>query len=165
MSSEELSTSREVLVGEVDQHVVLAASLDTVWAAFARLEIRDRWFRMPGPRESRTHELDFRVGGSEVATSVFPNIDREERLEHRGRFLDIVEKQRITSVSEFRLDGVLKLVALSTWQLTEVPEGVRAHYREQYQFLEVIDDGTAERGERRGGTRFMLTGLKLAVES
>ena len=96
---------------------------------------------------------------------MFPNIDREERLEHRSRFLDIVEKQRITAVSEFRLDGVLKLVALLTWQLTEVPGGIRAHYREQYQFLEVIDDGSAERGERRGGTRFMLTGLKLAVES
>ena len=48
MSSEQLSTSREVLIGEVDQQVVLAAPLDTVWAAFSRLEIRDRWFKMPG---------------------------------------------------------------------------------------------------------------------
>jgi uncharacterized protein YndB with AHSA1/START domain len=54
----------DVLHGTVEQSVLLAAPIDLVWRAFTDLEVRDRWFSMPGSRDGQTHDLDFRVGGT-----------------------------------------------------------------------------------------------------
>jgi uncharacterized protein YndB with AHSA1/START domain len=153
-----------LLIGTETQGIDVDAPTAVVWAAFAELDFRDRWFTLPGPHASRSHQLDFRVGGEELTTSTFHNIDHEERLEHRSRFLDIVTERRITHVYEFRLNEVLRFVALVTIELR--PEGATTHvdYTEQFQIFDVAGDGSAERGERRGGTTFFLRRLKIAVE-
>jgi uncharacterized protein YndB with AHSA1/START domain len=45
----------------------LAAPSSRVFAAFADLSLRRRWFRIPSEPGTAHHELDFRVGGREVA--------------------------------------------------------------------------------------------------
>ncbi len=159
----------DVLHGTVEQGVLLAAPIDTVWRAFTDLEVRDRWFSMPGSRTGQTHELDFRIGGTETATGTLFNFDHEERLVHRSRFIDIVEpgsvtNGRITTVYDFLLNDELKLASLLTIELRAEAGGTRLGYLEQYQYFGVVGDGSAERGERAGGTRFLLRRLGIALE-
>jgi uncharacterized protein YndB with AHSA1/START domain len=153
-----------LLLGTETQSIDVEAPTATVWSAFAELEVRDKWFNLPGPHASRSHQLDFRIGGEELTTSTFHNFDHEERLEHRARFLDIAPERRITYVYEFRLNTVLRFVGLVTIQLQPDGAGTRVDYTEQYQIFDVAGDGNAERGERRGGTTFFLRRLKFAIE-
>jgi len=149
---------------------VLAAPVDEVFAAFADFDRRRRWFRLPGRRtDESVHDFDFRVGGSEVLRGSFTLPDRTELLDHRLRYLDIVPRQRIAIAQELRIDDVLRSISLVEWEFTPlaggVDEGTRVDYLEQYVFLDVIGDGGPEHGERRGGTRLMLNGLKAVAES
>jgi uncharacterized protein YndB with AHSA1/START domain len=150
--------------GTVEAKVVISAPLDTVWQAFSDLEVRDRWFRLPGERTTRSHELDFRIGGEEVARSVFAGTAGPEKLEHRSRFVDIARRERITTTYEFQLNGVLRIVALVTVRFVATPEGTLVDYLEQFQFPNLVGDGTNDRAERQGGTRMMLRKLKIVVE-
>ena len=94
----------------------------------------------------------------------FGGCDHEERLEHRSRFIDIVDNRRISTVYDFLLNDVLKFASLLTLRFEQLPEGTRVDYTEQYQCFDVAGDGSAERGERRGATLFYLRRLKIAVE-
>jgi uncharacterized protein YndB with AHSA1/START domain len=151
--------------GEVDQEVILAAPLAIVWSAFAEPEFRERWFSLPGERSTRSHELDFRVGGEEVTRSTFNNMEKVERLELRARFLDIVPERRITFHSEFRLNDELRIASTASIEFEATEYGTRVGYLEQYQCFGLVGDGSGdqERGEREGGTRFMLRRLSIAV--
>jgi len=152
--------------GTVSQEVVVAAPLALVWSAYAELDFRDRWFRLPGERSSRSHELDFRVGGEEVTRSTFINMENPEVLELRARFLDLVPEHRITINSTFTLNGNLRIASVATTELESTDDGTRVSYLEQYQCFGLIGDGSgdSERGEREGGTRFMLRGLAIALD-
>jgi uncharacterized protein YndB with AHSA1/START domain len=154
----------DVVHGLVEQTVLLDAPVGTVWGAFHDLELRDRWFSMPGSRTGQTHDLDFRIGGTETATGTLFNFDHEERLVHRSRFIDIVDESRITTVYDFLLNDELKLASLLTIDLHTDPAGTRLDYLEQYQYFGVVGDGSAEHGERAGGTRFLLRRLGIALE-
>jgi uncharacterized protein YndB with AHSA1/START domain len=152
--------------GAVDQELLLAAPIATVWSAFAETEFRERWFSLPGERSTRSHELDFRVGGEEITRSTFNNMDKVERLELRARFLDIVPEQRITFHSAFRLNDELRIASVASTTFETTKDGTRVHYVEQYQCFGLVGDGSGEqeRGEREGGTRFMLRRLSIAVD-
>jgi uncharacterized protein YndB with AHSA1/START domain len=156
----------DMVHGTVSQEVVVAAPVSLVWSAYAELELRDRWFRLPGERSSRAHELDFRVGGEEITRSTFTNVDHTEELELRSRFLALVPEQRITISSTFTLDGVLRIASVATTELETSDGGTLVRYTEQYQCFGLVGDGSGdqERGEREGGTRFMLRGLSIALD-
>jgi uncharacterized protein YndB with AHSA1/START domain len=156
----------DMVHGTVSQEVILAAPVALVWSAFAELDFRDRWFRLPGERSSRSHELDFRVGGEEITRSTFANIDHSEALELRSRFLAIVPEHRITITSTFTLDDVLRIASVATTELEPSDAGTLVRYTEQYQCFGLVGDGSGdqERGEREGGTRFMLRGLSIALD-
>jgi uncharacterized protein YndB with AHSA1/START domain len=156
----------DMVHGAVSQEVVVAAPLALVWSAYAELDFRDRWFRLPGERSSRSHELDFRVGGEEVARSTFSNMGNPEALELRARFLDLVPESRITVNTTFTLNGVLRVASVATTVFEPTDDGTRVSYLEQYQCFGLVGDGTGdqERGEREGGTRFMLRGLAIALD-
>ena len=156
--------SGQLIYGTVSQDILVEAPLERVWAAFAELDFRDRWFTMPGERSTRSHELDFRIGGSEITRGTFNNFDVPEVLEHRSRFLDIEEGRRITTVYDFLLNGTLRFASLVTVEFAVADGGTRVDYTEQYQCFNVDGDGSAERGERAGGTTFLLRRLKIAVE-
>jgi uncharacterized protein YndB with AHSA1/START domain len=152
--------------GTVSQDVVVTAPIALVWSAFAELEFRDRWFSLPGERSSRSHELDFRVGGEEVTRSTFNNLATPEYLELRARFLEIVPERSITTHTQLRLDGSLRIASVATIELQPDDGGTRVSYTEQYQCFGLVGDGSGdqERGEREGGTRFMLRRLAIALE-
>ena len=96
-----------------------------VFAAFAEPEIRRRWFRQPGDPARQTYRLDFRAGGSEIATAVFAPLEAEEHIEYSSTFLDIVPDQRIVLSYVLRLDGVVRWAALRTIILTPDGDGTR----------------------------------------
>jgi uncharacterized protein YndB with AHSA1/START domain len=155
-----------VIHGTVSQEIVVSASREVVWTAFSDLEFRDRWFSLPGERASRSHDLDFRVGGEEVTRSTFNNLDTPEILELRARFVDIVPERSITTHTEFRLNGALRIASVATTELESIDEGTRVRYTDQYQCFGLVGDGSGdqERGEREGGTRFMLRRLAIELE-
>jgi uncharacterized protein YndB with AHSA1/START domain len=155
-----------VIHGTVSQEIVVAAPATLVWAAFSQADFRGRWFSLPGERSSRSHELDFRVGGEEVTRSIFNNMDAPERLVLRSRFVDIVPERRFTAHTEFRLNDELRIASVTTMELEPTADATRVHYVEQYQCFGLVGDGSGaqERGEREGGTRFMLRRLAIALE-
>jgi uncharacterized protein YndB with AHSA1/START domain len=152
--------------GTVSQEIVVDAPIALAWSAFSEPDFRGSWFSLPGERSTRSHELDFRVGGEEVTRSTFDNLDRVERLELRARFLDLAPERRITIHSTFTLNGVLRIASIATTEFEPVDDGTRVSYLEQYQCFGLVGDGSGdtERGEREGGTRFMLRRLSIALD-
>jgi uncharacterized protein YndB with AHSA1/START domain len=152
--------------GTVSQEIVVDAPIALVWSAFSVAEFRERWFSLPGERSTRSHELDFRVGGEEVARGTFNNMERVERLELRSRFLDLVPERRITINSTLTLNDILRIASVATIEFEPVEDGTRVSYLEQYQCFGLVADGSgdSERGEREGGTRFMLRRLAIALD-
>lgn len=156
----------EFMHGTVSQEIVVDAPIALVWSAFSEAEFRERWFSLPGERSTRSHELDFRVGGEEITRSTFNNMEKIERLELRARFLDLVPERRITINSTFTLNDILRIASVATTEFEPVEDGTRVSYLEQYQCFGLVGDGSgdSERGEREGGTRFMLRRLAIALD-
>jgi uncharacterized protein YndB with AHSA1/START domain len=150
-----------IITGEVVEAITIDAPIATVFAALSSRDVRSVWGKLPG--RDRRHELDFREGGTELRTSTFPNTDRDELLDVRTRFIQIVEPALIVESVELRLDGVLRTASLVAWELSEVDGSTRVDYTEQYQVLKATGDGTADHRERKGATPMMLRGLAIAV--
>ena len=151
-----------VLAGTVVESITIDAPVAAVFAALSLAEIRSRWSKLPG--RDRSYELDFQTGGWELRGSTFPNIGRDERLDVRTRFVEIIDQRRVICTVELRLDELLRTTSLVAWELTEVDGATRVDYTEQYQVLFPTGDGTADHRERKGATPMMLRGLKIAVE-
>jgi uncharacterized protein YndB with AHSA1/START domain len=151
-----------VIPGTVTSSIEVDAPVAAVFAGFSSPDIRSVWSKLPG--RDRTYELDFRVGGWELRTSTFPNIERDESLDVRTRFVEIIDERRVVATVELRLDDVLRITSLVVWELTEIDGRTRVDYTEQYQVLVPTGDGSADQGERKGATPMMLRGFKLAVE-
>jgi uncharacterized protein YndB with AHSA1/START domain len=132
--------------------------------AFAEPSLRTRWFRLPGSSKNAHHELDFRVGGGEVARNVFVSGDVKEFLEYRSRFLDIVLDERIVFVYEAHVNGRRRWVSLVTVELAAQDTGSRLVWTEQYAYLDLTGDGSQDVAHLRGGTRLILNGLSTVVE-
>ena len=152
-----------ILTGLVTESIVIDAPIATAFSALAHDEIRSVWSKLPG--RDRSYQLDFREGGAELRTSTFPNIDADEVLDVRTRFVEIVAPGRVVEAVELRLDGVLRTASLVAWELTEVDGATRVDYTEQYLVLTPTGDGTADHRERKGATPMMLRGFKIAAEN
>jgi uncharacterized protein YndB with AHSA1/START domain len=151
-----------ILLGTVTESITVDAPVDVVFAALSRSDIRSVWSRLPG--KDNTYALDFHEGGTEVRTSTFPNIEADEVLDLRTRFVEIVASRRVVEVMELRLDGVLRTVSLVAWELSDQGGATRVDYTEQYQVLTPTGDGTADQKERKGATPMMLRRFKITVE-
>lgn len=139
----------------------LAAPPDRVWAAFADLELRDRWFRMPG---STGHELDFRPGGGESASGVTDIAGTTERLEWSSRILDIVERRRLVFAYRLGIDGRTRYASLVTVELEPVGEGTRLDCTEQYTVTAFTDaDGGQDAARIKGGLPLLMNRLEAAL--
>ncbi|KAA5832695.1 SRPBCC domain-containing protein [Saccharopolyspora hirsuta] len=156
---------RGALHGTVAHEVLLAAPPDRVFAAFSDFELRQRWFRIPGEPGASRHELDFRPGGGETTSGPLAVGGVVEHVEYRSRFLDIVPAQRIVLTSELVLDGLRRSLSLVTVELSPHADGTRLVYTEQFVFVVLTGDGSADIAEREGSTRLMLNGLAAVVEA
>lgn len=122
---------------------VFRASRQRVFDAFAKADLKAKWFG--GPPEAWTEKQrshDFRVGGVETAEGQFENGTTSRYV---ARFAEIVDGHRLVSTYEMWVNGKHHSVSLATVELREVKGGTELVYTEQIVFL----DGTT--GE--GGTR------------
>lgn len=141
----------------------LSAPPERIWAAFADLEVRDRWFAIPG-KDSR-HELDFRVGGTETATGVFAPSDEAETVEWRSRIFDLEEPRRLVFGYELSVDGLRRTVSLVTVVLAPEDAGTRIDYTEQYTLLAFTDIEGQDEAHLRGSIPFLLNRLEGALNA
>ncbi|NUS12814.1 MAG: hypothetical protein HOY69_15665 [Streptomyces sp.] len=137
---------------------------EQVFRGFADLELRRRWFRLPGRSATAEHELDFRPGGGESARNVFVSGGAEERLAFRSRFLDVVPDTRIVYSCGSEVNGVVRWVSLVTVELSDAPAGSRLTWTEQYTWLVYTGDGAQDVAHLRVGTRLLLNGLTAVVD-
>jgi uncharacterized protein YndB with AHSA1/START domain len=127
-----------------------------VFAAFADPAAKRRWFtnpEAPGPVE---HELDFRVGGSEINRGGPPG---GPTYSFEARYQDIVPDQRIVSTYEMQMNETRISVSVATVELKPEGTGTLLVYTEQGAFL----DGHDSPAEREHGTRELLDGLDVEL--
>jgi uncharacterized protein YndB with AHSA1/START domain len=154
----------------------LAASPAAVYAAYADVTVRRRWFRMPGDPARAFHELDFRVGGHEVSRGVFaPTGGAEERLEYRSTFWDLDEGPRIVFGYSVTVDDIRRWASLVTVELSglpaspasptwpALPAGTRLRHTEQYAYLAYAGDGSQDIAHLKGSMNLQLNALAAAL--
>ncbi len=151
-----------VVHGTVTASRDLKAPPERAWAAFAELELRDRWFAIPG-RESR-HELDFRVGGGESATGVFAPSGEAETVEWHSRIFDLAEPRRLVFGYEVSVNGLRRSVSLVTVLIAPEGAGARIDYTEQYTLLAFTDVEGQDEAHLRGSLQFLLNRLEAALD-
>lgn len=142
----------------------LAASPDRVFAAYADISVRERWFRIPGSAADAHHSLDFRVGGSEESRGVFTPLGDAgpaERISYRSVFWDLAPGARLVFGYELALNEVRRWVSLVTVELSPLAAGAgtRLRHCEQYVFLAYSADGAQDVAHLAGSTRLQLNGL------
>jgi uncharacterized protein YndB with AHSA1/START domain len=158
-----VSKESPVIHGEFTVERELAATPGQVFTAFAEPEVRRRWFRMPGAAEDAFHSLDFRVGGTEVATGVFTPMGEVERLEYHATFCDIVPDARLVFAYVTIVNGVRRWAALVTVVLTPRGAGTLLRRTEQYVFLAYTDDGAQDVAHLRGSGNLQLNALEAVL--
>lgn len=157
-------TAPPILHGSFTVTRRVAAPTDRVFAAFADLSVRQRWFRIPGKPGTAHHELDFRVGGGEIVRGTFTSVDVPEHIEYGSRYLDIIPNERIVYTYELLLDERRRSVSLASIELASDGTETLITYTEQFAFLLYTADGHEDIAERKGGTQLQLNGLLTVVE-
>ena len=122
-----------------------------VFAAFATLDVKNRWFHGPDGWEHES-KMDFRVGGHEVRASG-PKGGTKHRF--ASTFYDIVENERIVWTYDMRMDGRRISVSVATVEIAGTPGGTKLVMTEQGAFL----DGLDTNDQRREGTEQFLDNL------
>ena len=127
-----------------------------VFAAWAEPAAKSSWFT-PGPGFG--HELDFRIGGREVATG---GPDGGPVMTFETFYRDIVPDQRIVYTSTLSTETDLMTVSLTTVEFTPGADGgTRLVLTEQGAFLDGYDDA----GSRERGTGALMDALAKSLES
>jgi len=152
-----------VLHGSFTLTLDLGVPPDRVFAAFAEPALRKRWFRVPSEPGASHYELDFRVGGQEMARGAFAPAGVREHIEYRSQFLDIVADQRIVFSYELTLDGRPRWASLVTAELFPDDRGTHLSRTEQYAFLAYTGDGSQDVAHLKGSARLQLNGLAYAM--
>lgn len=137
---------------------LVAAPPHQIWSAYADIELRHRWYRVPGSRP-QTHELDLRVGGRERLSGSFAPSGEVEQLDYEAVFLDVVPQQRHVAATTFALNGEPRWTSLVTVTLAEDGEGTRLTHTEQYALLRYDGDGEQDRRHLRGSIGLALNAL------
>ena len=132
------------------------ASPARVFAAWAEPKAKARWFRGPDEWKEAGRELEFRVGGRECLTGVWPG-GRVSAFD--GRYQDIVPDQRIIYSYDMHVDGKRISVSLATVEFMPAGAGTRMIFTEQAMFLDGFDDA----GGRERGTGALLDNLEAAL--
>lgn len=167
----ETSLSQVPIHGSFTVERDLAASPSRVFAAYADVAVRRRWFRIPSSPADAFHSLDFRVGGSEVSRGVFAplgDLGPEERISYRSVFWDVVPGSRLVFGYELLLNDVRRWVSLVTVELSPLAadgSATRLRHCEQYVFLAYSEDGAHDVAHLAGSTRLQLNGLAAALDA
>ena len=123
---------------------------DRVFAAFADLETKERWFKgFDDWTSDGEHTLDFRVGGHEHEAGGPPGgfVSTFD-----ATYLDIIADERIIYSYSMTIDGVPLSVSLATIEIVPTTDGSRLRMTEHGAFFDTAD-GPAQRVE---GTEHLL---------
>ena len=127
-----------------------------VFAAWADPAAKARWFT-PGPGSG--HELDFRVGGREVATG---GPEGGPLMTFETLYRDIVPDERIVYTSTLLAGDDVMTVSLTTVEFTSGEDGgTRLVHTEQGAFL----DGQEQPAWREQGTADQLEALAAELKA
>jgi uncharacterized protein YndB with AHSA1/START domain len=123
-----------------------------VFAAFASVQAKAKWFGGPEGWDKSEHLMDFRAGGKESVSGGPPGGTVHT---YNSQYWDIVENERIVSCYEMLLDTRRISVSLATMEFK--PNGADTTFviTEQGIFLDGYDDA----GERERGTAELLAQL------
>jgi uncharacterized protein YndB with AHSA1/START domain len=130
---------------------------ETVFAAWADVTAKARWFVGPKGWEMQRRELDFRAGGEECVAGRFPDGRTSRFVAH---YYDIVPNERIIYAYEMYLNDVRISVSVATVEFKERADGTLLVITEQGVFLEAFDGA---RG-REEGTRVLVDQLQRALQ-
>jgi uncharacterized protein YndB with AHSA1/START domain len=128
------------------------ASPERVFAAFAQLEAKSKWFSGPEQWRAEKREFDFRVGGREVVSGGPPG---EPPHTFDARYFDIVPGRRIIYAYDMYVGDRKLSVSLATIELQAQGKSTRLTMTEQGAYLDGLEDGS----EREAGTRQLLDKL------
>jgi uncharacterized protein YndB with AHSA1/START domain len=106
----------------------LSAPPALVFQAFADPQAKAKWFVGPPGWKSLQREMDFRIGGREIAKGAFPN---GMVTEFDCRYFDIVPEQRIVYGYEMQLNGKRISVSLATILFESAQGGTKVSFTEQ----------------------------------
>ncbi|HEY3607572.1 MAG TPA: SRPBCC domain-containing protein [Pseudonocardiaceae bacterium] len=118
-----------------------------VFAAWADPAAKARWFA----GSTVGHELDFRVGGREIARGTHEDLV----MTFESRYQDIVQDERIVFASSLHAGTELATVSVTTVELRPDGDGTRLELTEYGAFL----DGHEEPAWRERGTADQLAAL------
>ncbi len=124
------------------------ASPARVFAAWSDPSTKARWFAGPDSE----HELDFRVGGTEISRGRHGD---GPLLTFQTHYDDIVPEQRIVYTSTMTADKTLATVSITTVEFVAEGEGTRLVLAQQGTYL----DGHEEPSWREAGTSSQLDAL------
>jgi len=130
-----------------------------VFAAWADPQTKAKWFAGPKEWKQKHREQEFRVGGSEHLSGVWPG----GKVSHfDSRYYDIVPNERIVFAYEMHIDTTRISVSLSTVEFKPGTDGgTRLVLTEQGAFLDGFDDPAG----REKGTQGLLDNLASYLKS
>jgi uncharacterized protein YndB with AHSA1/START domain len=125
-----------------------------VFAAWADPQAKAKWFAGPKEWKLKHRDQEFRVGGAEHLSGVWPN---GKTTHFDGRYYDIVPNERIVFAYEMHVDATRISVSLSTVEFKPGKDGgTRLVLTEQGAFLDAFDDAAG----REKGTHGLLDNLE-----
>lgn len=128
-----------------------------VFAAFADVKAKVRWFVGPDEWERSNLKLDFKVGGRESVSGGPPGGPTHY---YNAIYQDIVPNERIVLTYEMHLDQTRISVSLGTTEFKPSGTGTRLVYTEQAVFLDGHDDA----GSREHGSGALFDNLAAMLE-
>lgn len=135
---------------------IYEASSSRVFAAWANVEAKSRWFAGPDEWVEAGREFDFRVGGREYLKGRWKNGSTST---FDARYFDIVPDRRIVYAYDMYVDDAKISVSLATVEIAPEGSGTRMRFTEQAVFLDGYDDA----GSRERGTGGLLDSLGKAL--
>lgn len=129
-----------------------------VFAAFADMDEKGRWFGGPDEWTAAVWTMDFRVGGDEISRGA-----DETGLVHSflAHYVDIIPTSRLVYTYEMLMNDVRTSVSVTTIEI--LPDGTGTHliFTEQGAFL----DGCDQADGRREGTSDLLDALGASLST
>jgi uncharacterized protein YndB with AHSA1/START domain len=131
--------------GDFSINRVYDAAPADVWAAWADLDTKARWFIGPEGWSLVERRMDLRVGGIEILHGRFAANGVETLFTARYHLVE--EGARLVYVYDMHLSGRHHSVSLATVEFIGDPEGTRLRFTEQVTFVDGTDgrDGTLSR--------------------
>jgi len=146
----------KLVYGEFNIERTFNAQISKVYKAFSDKNAKEGWFKGPSEENSSEHEMDFRVGGTEMNRGKF-----HDGVTHtfKAAYYDIVPEERIIYSYEMYLDDKRISVSLAIIEFVADGENTKLSLREFGVFL----DGFDKPAIREEGTRGLMEALEKSL--